>query len=356
MIADVLKTQGDLLKLALERPAATDNRRSTIRVEPRVVWPKLSDDGQGGREVEEFYEKFEEICGLANNGKGMSDREMMVALKSCIHGSRRKIFENIVRANQGQKDEEEFSHDMYHKIKQRLFRFLETSTEKQLRVRNEWNALIKTRHMNSVQFEAEWEQCHYDMCEVGLEVSPQEKFLAYICKIGSPISDKLRLDRRPRPSKADPRVMETRLPETWEELHAVLCELESVNAGSRAFHGARAAGMQQVQDENWTGGQGPKGGGKKGKGKKGDGKGEGKGDRACYEFRHHGTCRFGDTCKYSHDPKDTGRQLSGALTKQGRLDGLPEAAPKAKPKKAAKTPPPPEALTGAVTTKRHLLC
>ena len=27
---------------------------STIRVEPRVTWPKLGDDGSGGREVEEF--------------------------------------------------------------------------------------------------------------------------------------------------------------------------------------------------------------------------------------------------------------------------------------------------------------
>ena len=42
---------------------------STIRVEPRITWPKLGDDGSGGREVEEFYDKLEENYGLANSGK-----------------------------------------------------------------------------------------------------------------------------------------------------------------------------------------------------------------------------------------------------------------------------------------------
>ena len=71
------------------------DRTSTIRVEPKVHWPHLDlgDDGPGGREVEEFYENFEGICGLANNGKGVADKEMGVSLKSCLHESRKKIYE-----------------------------------------------------------------------------------------------------------------------------------------------------------------------------------------------------------------------------------------------------------------------
>ena len=57
---------------------AEHTRTSTIRVEPRITWPKLGDDGPGGKEVEGFYEKFAEICGLANNGQGMADKEMLV--------------------------------------------------------------------------------------------------------------------------------------------------------------------------------------------------------------------------------------------------------------------------------------
>ena len=68
-------------------------RTSTIRVEPKVHWPHLGDDGPGGKEVEDFYDCFEEICGLANNGRGMSDKEMVITLKTCLHGSRRKIYE-----------------------------------------------------------------------------------------------------------------------------------------------------------------------------------------------------------------------------------------------------------------------
>ena len=71
--AQVVTKQTELLERVLDRPKS---QGSTIKVEPRVYWPKLGDDGPGGKEVEEFYESFEGICGLANNGTGMSDKEM----------------------------------------------------------------------------------------------------------------------------------------------------------------------------------------------------------------------------------------------------------------------------------------
>ena len=37
---------------------AEHSKTSTIRVEPRITWPKLGDDGPGGKEVEEFYDNF----------------------------------------------------------------------------------------------------------------------------------------------------------------------------------------------------------------------------------------------------------------------------------------------------------
>ena len=83
---------------------------------------------------------------------------------------------------------------------------------------------MKTRGMSALQFEAEWEQIHAELDEVGLTINPLDKFLAYIIKIG-PQSETIRMDRRPRPDGAGG--MTTRLPETWEECHEVLCELRS---------------------------------------------------------------------------------------------------------------------------------
>ena len=59
---------------AMVEAMASKGKNSTMRVEPRITWPKLGDDDTGGREVEELYERLEEIYGLANNGKGMSPK------------------------------------------------------------------------------------------------------------------------------------------------------------------------------------------------------------------------------------------------------------------------------------------
>ena len=85
----------------------------------------------------------------------MSDREMLVALKSCLRGSRRTIYDNVVKSMKVKMDTDEGPDEIYRKIKVRLFRFLETSTETQLRVKTEWNNLTKTRGMSALQFEAE---------------------------------------------------------------------------------------------------------------------------------------------------------------------------------------------------------
>jgi hypothetical protein len=310
-LASVIAQQTAMFAAVLDKPKAPN---STIRVEPKVFWPKLGDDGPGGREVEVFYEKYEEICGLANNGTGMSNKEMMVALKSCLHGSRKKIFENIVKANKTLYDTDgDGSADgpgqVYALVKKRLFRFLETSTEKQLRVQSEWENLTKSRGMSALQFEAEWEQVHADLEEIGLALNPQQKFLQYIMKVGPPSSENVRQDRRPRPDGKGGLI--TRLPETWEECHEVLCEQEGVKSGSRAFAAARSAGV--VHEPYWDqttyypqgGLDGGKGGGKrKGKDEKGKGKGkvDGKGKPVCYNFLNTGSCNYGTECRFSHDP------------------------------------------------------
>ena len=61
-----------------------------------------------------------------------------------------------------------------------------------------------------------------DLEEVGLGINQLEKFPAYIVKVGAPVSETIRMDRRLRLFPDGE--MRSRLPETWEECHQVLCE------------------------------------------------------------------------------------------------------------------------------------
>ena len=86
-------------------------------------------------------------------------------------------------------------------------------SKKQLRVRSEWQNLTKTKGIITLQFKAEWEQIHADLEEIGLGINRLEKFLAYIVKVGSPISETVRMDRRSRSDGAGGTT--TGLPETY---------------------------------------------------------------------------------------------------------------------------------------------
>ena len=126
----------------------------------------------------------------------MTEKERLMTLKTCLRGSRRKIYEHVSKAMKSVLDTPGGPQKIYDEVKRRHYRFLETSTERQLRVRGEWNALEKTKGMSCWQFEAEWERIHSELEEVGLGVGSREKMLAYICKVG-PVSETIRLDRRP---------------------------------------------------------------------------------------------------------------------------------------------------------------
>ena len=211
-----------------------DSGGSTIRIQPRMQWPTLGDGGAGNKEVEEFFEKIEEIFDLARDGKGMLDRERLVTLKSCLSGSRRKIYDNILKKRKLESaDWESKSGEIYIEIKKRLMKFCLTDTEKQLWAKKQFDALYKHKHTSAAQFEASWEEALADLEEVGLGRSELEKYLAYVEKIGASLSEKVRTDRRPRPDKDGSMV--TRPPKTWEEAHAVVVEHETIHAGTKAL-------------------------------------------------------------------------------------------------------------------------
>ena len=60
MLEKVLNRQTDLFDKALNR---SEERKGVIKIAPVIKWPVLENDNI---DVEEFYEEFESICGLAN--------------------------------------------------------------------------------------------------------------------------------------------------------------------------------------------------------------------------------------------------------------------------------------------------
>ena len=60
-----MKEQTEALLKIADKPVQAKKPSSTIRIEPKIVWKHLGDDGPGGDEIEKFYESFEDNCGLA---------------------------------------------------------------------------------------------------------------------------------------------------------------------------------------------------------------------------------------------------------------------------------------------------
>ena len=86
-------------------------------MKPEVKWPKLGDDGPGGKEIETeiFYERFEEVASITNDGDGMNDKEMLMVLKTNLSDSKRKIYENVYRTHRHRDRERRICHIQGHK-------------------------------------------------------------------------------------------------------------------------------------------------------------------------------------------------------------------------------------------------
>ena len=102
----------------------------------------------------------------------------MVALKNCLKGSRLTIYENIVKDNKRFGITTKDAKAVFADIKTRLFRFLETDTERQLRVAREWDNMHKSKGMSALAFEADWERRLRDLSDCGLGKNVRELFLA----------------------------------------------------------------------------------------------------------------------------------------------------------------------------------
>ena len=282
-LAKAIELQTEAIALALK---SKEVRHSTIKVSPTFKWPTLGDDGPDAKEVEEFYEKYEDLCRLANDGRGMSSLEHLTTLVSCLRGSKEKIYRTVYKKHRKLGTIEKDPGAVYAEVRERHMRFIETPMEKQMRVLGEWDGLWKG-NKTALQFEAAFEESITELELAGLAKNERELLLGYLQKIGPQVATEVQKDVRTWTDRAGKEV--SRRACSWEEAHRIHVELEAIKASGRALVPAYALYG--------------KGGGKGGKppGAAGDGGG---GEKAvCHEMRDKGTCRFGESCRYSHDPQ-----------------------------------------------------
>ena len=84
-LAAAIKQQTEVLKDTL---SSRGNQSSVTAVKADLTWHTLTDDRSDTRDMSQFYEEFEDVCALANNCKGMSFREQLLALRGRCRGSR----------------------------------------------------------------------------------------------------------------------------------------------------------------------------------------------------------------------------------------------------------------------------
>ena len=80
--------QTEFLK-TLAKQGAKKNIASTIRINPTVSWPVLDDTDH---DIEDFFDRFDEIVELANDGAGMTWPEKLRCLINCLRGNRAKTY------------------------------------------------------------------------------------------------------------------------------------------------------------------------------------------------------------------------------------------------------------------------
>ena len=195
-------------------------KNATIRINPTVKWPTLADDDQ---DVEEFFEQFDELCGLANDGEGMSDKERLKVLLSCLRGTREQTYRVIHKLNRANGRVEKDPGGVFADIKVRLMRFIETTVEKQSRILAAWDDLQKGKS-TALQFEPSWEKVLAELESVGLARTGQEVFLAYLRKTGEPLASEIRKDQRPWPDGVGGTI--TRRAASWQEAHSIAVGLD----------------------------------------------------------------------------------------------------------------------------------
>ena len=226
-LAEAMLQQTAMLSRVINKPEGS--RRGAIRIEPKVLWPVLDQDNV---DVDEFFDEYENICGLANDCQGLAPMEMLLALKSCLRGSRLDTYNNMKQLCQEDGTFRSTPAVVYEAIKEKLLRFRRTFEEKQTLALSEWTSLYKGT-LNSLEFETRWERATRKLTKYGLTRSNEELKLTYLCKISKLVAANIRRDRRMYPGSDGTETL--RQVSTWEEAHAIAMEMENDQSATKAI-------------------------------------------------------------------------------------------------------------------------
>ena len=326
--AAALKEQTEALKEALSSRGGS-NSITTVKTD--LVWPTLTDDKSDTKDVVLFYEEFEDVCALANNCRGMSAREKLLALRARCKGSRAKTYTNAYRAAWKTGEVVDNPEAVYLRIKNKHLMFGESREEREVRIDGEHQALVKGR-LSGHQFEPLFEASVADLESVGLGKTPRELYLSYLRKMPPHLQKEIRQDKRIWPG--DTKDIGLRSPQTWEECHKVVLEYEQREAAHRAVaHSTtprrrgslrtllrplrrrrRRSGSsrplrpgllaRRPRTAPWRPAPAPRVAERE--------------RRASFHFRDHGNCPKGDSCPFSHD-KELRKQALAAKRGESTL-------------------------------------
>jgi len=279
----------DLLRAA----GGGGGQRSTIQIKPDVTWPKLADNDQ---DIDSFFEELEDVCGLANDAKGMSDLERLRCLGNCLQQSRKKVYRVILKETRRSGLLRTDPGAVYETIRGRLMEFRETLLEKQNRVEGEYHNLSKGS-LSALQFLPLFEAVTSEMDLSGVGLSERQLLLGYLRKVGKDYRAEILKDRRLYKATSGGEQDQMRGAQNWREAHRILLEMESVSAGTKALVAAVDGGPTTAP-----------GLGKRAKKKAAAAAKNSPGINAvetstqiCYRARDQGTCdRQG--CQYDHTP------------------------------------------------------
>ena len=93
-LKELLDAQAQMLATAIH--GGTEKRTSTIQIRPELKPPVLGGEGRSGRDIKEFFDNYEDMCNLANDGRGMLPQERLQTLATCLKGTKLKIYKLLI--------------------------------------------------------------------------------------------------------------------------------------------------------------------------------------------------------------------------------------------------------------------
>ena len=128
---------------------------------------------------------------MANNCKGMSFREQLLALRGRCRESRLKTDTNVYRAAWRSGEVLNDPKAVYDRIKSGHLVFGESRDEKEIRVDSE-HALLITGKLSGHQFEPLFEASMAELESVGLGKTPRQLYLSYLRKMPAVVQKEIR--------------------------------------------------------------------------------------------------------------------------------------------------------------------